>query len=96
MNNINEIVARFETVRAMKAAAEKEEKQLRAELLRYAAGRSVFETEGFTVMIKTTSRVTLDTAALYKDFPDMRDVYGRTSTTTTVTTAAKQAELASA
>lgn len=90
--DINSIIARFEAARAAKSAAEKEEKALRALILQYAAGRHAFETDGFTVIVKTSSRTTLDTASLYKDFPDVRDVYGHETTVTTVTTSAKKAE----
>ena len=83
--DINTIISEYIKAKEEKAAAEKREKAYKALLIDHANGRDNFSTDIFTVIVKTSSSVRLDTAALYKDFPDMKTVYGKETTSTTVT-----------
>lgn len=87
---INEMISSYLTIKEQAAALAKQEKQLKALLLESAAGRDFFETESYAVTIKTTSSFRLDTEALYKDFPDIKNDYGKVTTSRSVIIAEKQ------
>lgn len=90
--NINTIIAEYNRIKEEKTSLEKQEKALREQILLFANEKAMFETDQFTVIIKSSERVTLDTRALYKDFPEMKDVYGKTSTVKTLAIAEKATE----
>lgn len=99
--NINDSIKNYLAAKAEQTAAEKiaREAKKRAdmaadEILRAAAGRSSFETDAYTVGIKTRVSIVLDTEKLYRDFRDIKnlDQYGRESPRTTIEAIAKQAE----
>lgn len=81
---INEIIAAYIQEKAAEAAAKKRAAAMKSLLLEYAGGRDNFTTDIYTVVVKTTVSTRLDTAALYKDFPDIKDTYGKTTTSKTV------------
>lgn len=83
--DINTIIFEYLKAKEEKAAAEKREKAFKALLIDHAKGRDNFTTDIFTVIVKTTMSSRLDTAALYKDFPDIKSVYEKQTTSTTVT-----------
>lgn len=92
MFNLDGMLAEYIDVKAAAAAAAKREKELKALLLEYAAGRTFFETDSYAVTIKTTTSERLDTATLYKDFPDIKKTYGRPSTSYAILPAVRQQE----
>ena len=90
--NIDVIIAEYNRIKEEKASLEKQEKALREQILLFANEKNMVETDRYTVIIKSSERVTLDTKALYKDFPEMKDVYGKTTTVKTLAIAEKVAE----
>lgn len=82
--NINDIVAAYIAAKEEENTAKKRADALRAAILEHAGKDSAFETDDYIVTIKTTISTILDTKALYKDFPDMKEVYGRPSAKTSV------------
>lgn len=77
--------------REMKRTAEKREKAAADFIKAYAAGRAAFETDVFSVIMDRRTRTGLDTAALYADFPDIKNDYGTTTEYTVITAAEKAA-----
>lgn len=82
---INEIIAAYIQEKEAEAAAKKRAAAMKALLIDYAGGRDNFSTDVYTVVIKTSASTRLDTDALYRDFPDIKESYGKTTTSTTVT-----------
>ena len=82
---INEIIAAYIQEKEAEAAAKKRAAAMKNLLLDYAGGRDNFTTDIYTVVVKTTASTRLDTENLYKDFPDIKESYGKTTTSTTVT-----------
>lgn len=83
--DINTIIANYLQEKAAEAAAKKRAEAMKTLILDHAKNADNFTTDVYTVVIKTSSSVRLDTAALYRDFPDIKDTYGKTTTSTTVT-----------
>lgn len=90
--SINAIIAAYLAAKEAEKAAAAEAKKLQALILDAAGGAAYMETEGYNVMIDSRSRTTLDAAALRKDFPDIADEYGKTTTYNVITAKAKAAE----
>lgn len=90
--NINTIISEYNRIKEQKASLGKQEKALREQILLFANEKAMFETDCYTVIIKSSERVTLDTKSLYKDFPEMKDVYGKTATVKTLAIAKKATE----
>lgn len=83
--NINEIITNYLQAMQEKRDAEKRADAYKALILDHAGTADNFTTDVFTVIVKRTETTRLDTKRLYADFPDMKDVYGKTSTSTTIT-----------
>ena len=81
---INEIIAAYIQEKETEAAAKKRAAALKNLLLEYAGNRDNFMTDVYTVVIKTSASVRLDTDALYHDFPDIKNEYGKVTTSKTV------------
>lgn len=81
---INEIIAAYIQAKDAETAAKKQTAAMKALILDHAKDAEIFTTDVYTVIIKTTSSTRLDTAALYKDFPDIKETYGKTTTSKTV------------
>lgn len=82
--NINDIITAYIAAKEEENTAKKRADALRAAILEHAGTDPVFETADYIVTIKTQVSTVLDTKALYKDFPDMKKVYGRPSVKTSV------------
>ena len=82
---INEIIAAYLKEKETEAAAKKRAAAMKALLIDYAGGRDNFTTDVYTVIVKTSTSCRLDTSALLHDFPDIKDVYGKDTTSTTIT-----------
>ena len=82
--SINEIIASYNAAKEEERAAKRRADAMKALILEHAKGAELFTTDVYTVVIKTSTSTRLDTAALYKDFPDIKETYGKTSTSKTV------------
>ena len=82
--NINEIIAEYLKAKQDELTAKKRGSALKELILNHAKDADNFTTDVYTVIIKTTTSSRLDTAALYKDFPDIKETYGKITTSKTV------------
>ena len=82
--NINTIISQYLAAKQAETDARKQAEALRAVIMDHAKGADHFTTDDYTVIIKTTASVRLDTAALYRDFPDVKTAYGKATTSTTI------------
>lgn len=88
----NSAIAALIKAREDKRDAEKREKAAADFIKAYAAGRPAFETEDYSVILDKRTRNGLDTAALYKDFPDIKETYGTTTEYIVITVAVKETD----
>ena len=103
---INSIIAVYLAAKAAEAEANKkartakaEAEKAAAEIMRYAAGRTGFDTDLYTVAMTKETRVILDQGKLFADFPGIKDLdqYGKESTRDVITALERhQAETVSA
>ena len=82
--NINDIITSYMQAKQAEADAKKRAAAMKELILQHAGDADNFTTDVYTVIVKTTTSSRLDTAALYKDFPDIKDTYGKTTTSKTV------------
>lgn len=82
--SINTIISNYLSAKQAETDARKQAEGLKALILDHAKGADHFTTDDYTVIIKTTASVRLDTAALYRDFPDVKTAYGKATTSTTI------------
>jgi len=82
--NINEIITSYMQAKQAEADAKKRAAAMKELILQHAGNADNFTTDVYTVIIKTTTSVRLNTAALYSDFPDIKDTYGKTTTSKSV------------
>lgn len=83
--NINDIITSYLQAKQAEADAKKRAAAMKELILQHAGDADNFTTDVYTVIVKTTTSSRLDTAALYKDFPDIKSVYEKQTTSTTVT-----------
>lgn len=81
---INEIIACYLQEKENESSAKKRAAAMKELILKYAGDVDNFTTDIYTVIIKTSSSCRLDTDALYKDFPDIKNEYGKVTTSKTV------------
>lgn len=86
---INETIAAYIEAKEAEAKAKKTADAMKALIMQYAGNNDVFETTDYIVSIKTTVSSRLDTKALYKDFPDIKDVYNRPTESKSIIPTAK-------
>ena len=82
--DINTIITSYLQAKQAEADAKKRAAAMKELILQHAGDVDNFTTDVYTVIVKTTTSSRLDTAALYKDFPDIKDTYGKTTTSKTV------------
>lgn len=82
--NMNDIITSYLQAKQAEADAKKRAAAMKEIILQHAGDADNFTTDVYTVIIKTTTSSRLDTTALYKDFPDIKETYGKTSTSKTV------------
>lgn len=82
--NINDIITSYMQAKQAEADAKKRAAAMKELILQHAGNADNFTTDVYTVIVKTTTSSRLDTSALYKDFPDIKDTYGKTTTSKTV------------
>ena len=88
--NINTIIAEYLKAKQEKNDAEKREKALAKQIELYAGNNNFFDTDNYIVVIDERKRETIDTKAVYNDFPDFKSVYGRITTYNVITAKEKQ------
>ena len=81
---INDIIANYLQAKQQETAAKKTAAAMKELILQHAGSADNFTTDVFTVVIKTSESIRLDTAELYKDFPDIKETYGKKTTSKTV------------
>lgn len=82
--DINTIIAAYIESKEQEKQAKKRADAMKALIIDYAKSADNFKTDVYTVIIKTTTSTRLDTTALYKDFPDIKNTYGKTTTSQTI------------
>ena len=82
---IDTIIAEYLQAKQQEAEAKKRAAALKDLILQHAGTADNFTTDEYTVIIKTSVSLRLDTDALYKDFPDIKETYGRESVSRSVT-----------
>lgn len=92
MFTIDEIIRRFNEAKAAEAAAKKEAAAMKDLIVEFAKNRKTFDTDLYNVIINESSTTRLDTAALYKDFPDIKKEYGKESVSVSIAAALKATE----
>jgi len=86
--SINDIIAAYNAAKEQEKQAKKRAEEMKDLILAHAGGADNFTTDIYTVVIKTTTSSRLDTTALYKDFPDIKETYGRTTESKSITAVA--------
>ena len=82
--NIDSIIENYLQAKQAEADAKKRAATMKELILQHAGDADNFTTDVYTVIVKTTTSKRLDTSALYKDFPDIKDVYEKTTTSKTL------------
>jgi len=86
--SINDIIAAYNAAKEQEKQAKKRAEEMKDLILSHAGNADNFTTDIYTVVIKTTTSSRLDTTALYKDFPDIKETYGRTTESKSITAVA--------
>ena len=82
--SINEIITSYLDAKQAETDAKKRAAAMKELILQHAGDADNFTTNVYTVIIKASTSLRLDTTALYKDFPDIKETYGKTLTSRTV------------
>ena len=82
--DINSLIADYIAAKEQETAAKKRADEMKKIIMQHAGNADNFVTDKYTVIIKTTTSKRLDTSALYKDFPDIKDVYEKVTTSKTL------------
>lgn len=82
--DINSIISEMLRAKEEEAAAKKRADTMKKLLLAHVGDAELYQTDVYTVFVKTTASTRLDTAALYADFPDIKETYGKTTVSKTV------------
>ena len=90
--SINEIVSEYMEAKAARIAAERREKAALACILDAAGNKTAFDTDDYSIIINYSESCRLDTKALYKDFPDIKETYGKKTVSKSVAVARKEPE----
>lgn len=76
---INEAIATYAREQAAAAEARKKADAAKRFILAAIGDADEFQTDVWTVYAKRTESTRLDTSALYRDFPDIKETYGKTT-----------------
>lgn len=87
----NEIIAAYIAATEAEKRAKKQAEEMKNLILEFMGSAATLETDLYSVIIKETETVRLDTKTLYKDFPDIKKEYGKTSVSRSVTIATRSA-----
>ena len=75
----NEMITAYLAAKEQEKKAKKQAETLKALILEKAGNNPLFETDCYSVFVKRKESTRLDTKALYADFPDIKETYGKTS-----------------
>jgi len=89
--SINEVVTAYVAAKEQEKIIAEQVKTLAEQIKSYAGKTDCFETDDYSVLIKTTESIRLDTKALYHDFPDIKNTYGKITTSKSILPVAKVA-----
>ena len=90
--DINNIIRAYMEIVENRKAMEKQEENLKKMIYDFMGKNTFAETDCYFLTVKETATTRLDTKALYKDFPDMKEVYGKTSVSKSLVATGKQQE----
>lgn len=79
---ISEAIATYIEEKEKEATAKKRKEAMRAIIIEYMGNNDIITTDEYTAILKKTTSNRLNTKALYKDFPDVKDVYSKPTTST--------------
>lgn len=82
--DINAIIADYIAAKEAERDAKKRAEAMKKAILQHAGDAETFTTDVYNVIIKRTASERLDTDALYKDFPDIKNTYGKITTSTSI------------
>lgn len=84
--SINETVSIYLAAKAEEAAAKKRADAAKKEILAHAGNLDTFTTDAWTVIVKRTVSVRLDTKKLYEEFGEQatKELYGRESVSVSI------------
>lgn len=88
---LNIVIASYIDAKEAESKAKKEKERL-SNLLKEELKKGSIETEMFYCNLEKTETTILDTQKLYKDFPDMKTVYGKPSVKESIKVFEKAAE----
>ena len=90
--SINQIIRDYLQAKETEKQAKKQADNLKRLILDAAKDNPLFETDAYSVFIKKTESTRIDSDALYRDFPDIKQAYGRTSVSCSIVIADKASE----
>lgn len=85
----NEIIYAYMAAQEEMRTAKKKADEMKELILSMIGTAPVFETDLYCVIPKRTEKTTIDTKALYKDFPDIKEEYGKPSVSVSLSIAEK-------
>lgn len=77
MKSINKIIQEYLEGQKKQAELKKQLDHMKRIIVDYTGNCDSFVTNEYTVILKTSTSVRLDTETLYKDFPDIKKEYGK-------------------
>lgn len=83
--DINTIITMYLKAKEQESIAKKQAETAKKIILDYAKNNDHFVTDVYTVIVKTSDSIRLDTKTLYNDFPDIKETYGKVTTSQTIT-----------
>lgn len=87
----NEMISAYLAMKEQERKAKEKAEELKKLILDFIGNNPLFETDEYSVIVKTTESTRLDTKTLYKDFPDIKNTYGKTTVSKTLAIAEKSA-----
>ena len=76
---IKEAIETYNREKTIESEAKKKAEAAKKFILSFMGDNENIVTDAYTVTLKKTSSFRLDTEALYKDFPDIKETYGKTT-----------------
>ena len=89
---LNEAIETYTRESAKASAAKKAADAAKKIILAHAGDSDEITTDAWTVYVKRTTSTRLDTDALYRDFPDIKEDYGKTTVSTSLDAHARTGE----
>lgn len=85
----NEIICAYMAAQEQKRIAEKKADEMKKLIVSMMGSAPIFETDLYCVIPKRTEKTIIDTKALCKDFPDIKEEYGKQSVSVSLSIAEK-------